>query len=91
MRAIPTDFMTLKEAAKHPDFSTLLRSVSHLRRLAAAERVRVWKIGGKLMFSRAQLAEDLHEMMLERRPRGGRDANDDFISPRLAAGLATTK
>ena len=91
MSKLPKDFLTVREAREA--FSTLLRSEKTLRRLAKAERVRWWRVGGRILFSRAQLAADLAAMEVEAvaAPAGcvavAGTPRDGFNNPRLSGFL----
>lgn len=90
---LPNDFLTVREAAAA--FRSLLRSEGVLRRMVAAGKVRVWRPAGRLMFSRAQLAEDLAALECGRSGRWGAPAAAPrpmvFHNPRLAGALKVAR
>lgn len=81
MSKIPKDFMTVKQAQLA--FPTLLLSERTVRRLVEQKKVRHWRVGGRVMLSRAQLEEDLAGM--ERKPADvPQEGKAVFLNPHLA-------
>lgn len=69
MSKLPNDFLTVREACEA--MPTLLRNEGVLRTLVARRAVRCWKVGGRVLFSRRELVEDLEACRREREvPRG---------------------